>query len=168
MKLSDTQAGTNTTGILMHQDPSNRLFPLAQTDGVHIAIADDPRAFGGPSQLPSISIDTSMTHRDTGGLRLSKSNSGFAHQLSHKLSSTFGNPTIVHRPNLRTRPALLSMHEEPPLGTDPQYGQMPSPQESTAPSSHNASGSVSAGDPSTVCLFRSCYFCNNTVLGSFL
>lgn len=139
----------------MHNDASNRLSPLAQTEGVHVAIADDPRVSRGPSQPPSIPMDTSMTSKHSGGLKQSKSNSGFAHQLSHKLSSTFGNPTIVHRPNLRTRPALLSMHEEPPLEIDLQKDQLPSPQESTAPSSYNASGSVSTGDPSTVRLFQS-------------
>ncbi len=155
LKLSDIQGRTSTMGILMHNDASSRLSPLAQTDGVHIAIADDPRVPRGPRQPPSISVDNPMTHRDSGGLRLSKSNSGLAHQLSHKLSSTFGNPTIVHRPNLRTRPALLSMHEEAPLEPDLQYDQLPSPPESTAPSSYNASGSVSAGDPSTVRFVRS-------------
>lgn len=167
MKLSEVQARTNTTGILIHNDASNGLSPLTQTDGVHIAIADDPRVPQGLSQRSSISIDTPMTHRDPGGLRPSKSNTGFAHQISHKLSSTFGNPTIVHRPNLRTRPALLSMHEEPLPGADLQNDQLPSPQESTAPSSYNASGSVSAGDPSTVRLLWSEYSCIHAVVGMF-
>ncbi len=83
------------------------------------------------------------------GLRQSISNSAFAHQLSHKLSATFGNPTIVHRPNLRTRPSLLSMHEDPPQDHGAQSDQELSPRVSTAPSSYNYSGSVSVGDPST-------------------
>ncbi|KAG8532624.1 uncharacterized protein KY384_002501 [Bacidia gigantensis] len=35
--------------------------------------------------------------------------SGLAHHLSHKINSTFGNPTIVHRPHLRGRPSRLSL-----------------------------------------------------------
>lgn len=65
------------------------------------------------------------------------------------MSATFGNPTIVHRPNLRTRPSLLSVHEDLPQDPGTQSDQEPSPRVSTAPSSYNYSGSVSAGDPST-------------------
>lgn len=134
----------------MHNDGSSRLSPLTQTGGVHVAIADDPRIVFGPSQLPSVQTNGIAVRRGPPGIRHSKTNSGFAHQISHKLSSTFGNPTIVHRPNLRARPALLSMHEEPPIAADNPYDHLPSPQKSTAPSSYNASGSVSTGDPSTV------------------
>jgi len=41
------------------------------------------------------------------------------------------------------------MHEELTKGAGGQVDPLPSPQESTAPSSYNASGSTSAGDPST-------------------
>lgn len=136
--------------MLMHNDGPYRLSPLTQTGGVHVAIADDPRIILGSSKPPSVQVDGTAVRREPAGFRHNKTNSGFAHQLSHKLSSTFGNPTIVHRPNLRTRPALLSMHEEPQFAADNPYDHLPSPQESTAPSSYNASGSVSTGDPSTV------------------
>lgn len=36
----------------------------------------------------------------------SHSTQGLAHRLSHKMSSTFGNPTIVHRTDLHARPSL--------------------------------------------------------------
>lgn len=143
----------------MHNDGPHRLSPLTQTGGVHVAMEDDPRIVFGPSQLTSVQTDGTAVRREPLGFRHSKTNSGFAHQLSHRLSSTFGNPTIVHRPNLRTRPALLSMHEVPPLAADNPYDHLPSPQESTAPSSYNASGSVSTGDPSTVGSSQSSNIC---------
>lgn len=123
--------------------------PLSQTEGVPFAIANTPRMSGEPNRTSSIPISLTATRKEPTGLRQKKSNSSLAHQLSHKLSCTFGNPTIVHRPNSRTRPTLLSIHDElfKALGT--QNDQMPSPQESTAPSSYNTSGSVSARDPST-------------------
>ena len=86
--------------------------------------------------------------KDPAGLRQSRSMPGLAHQLSHKLSSTFGNPTIVHRPNLRTRPSLDAIRGEPTSAiTSPN--QEFSPQVDTDPSSYYNSGSVSPGDRST-------------------
>ena len=78
----------------------------------------------------------------------SNSNPGFAHQLSHKLSATFGNPTIVHRPNLRTRPSIISMYEGGAT-TNTVFEQVNSLQDSTAPSSLHYSGSASVGGYST-------------------
>ena len=76
-------------------------------------------------------------------------NPSLAHQMSHKLSQTFGNPTIVHRPNLRTIPSLVSIHDTRILEVDLQNDLELSPQDSAAPSSYNYSGSVSTTDPST-------------------
>lgn len=74
----------------------------------------------------------------------------FARQLSHKISASFGNPTIVHKPNMRSRPSIISLHGD-------QYGpldharpnQVKAIQESTTPSSFQYSGSTSAGGCST-------------------
>ena len=94
------------------------------------------------------SITIHVGSRDSNGLRKSISSPSFAHQLSHKLSQTFGNPTIVHRPSMRTRPSLVSI-QDTPMVAETQSDQESSPQDSTSPSSYNYSGSVSAGDPST-------------------
>ncbi|KAA6413009.1 MAG: AGC NDR NDR kinase [Lasallia pustulata] len=80
--------------------------------------------------------------KDTAGLRHSRSTPGFVHQLSHKLSNTFGHPTIVHRPNLRTRPSLNSV----PTACLTMPGPADrggSPQDNTNLSSYNESGSLS-------------------------
>lgn len=134
--------------FLVQESPTPRRPSLAETEVEHIAIADRPKLLHRLSQSQLNSAATLIKPKEILGLKQSKSNSTFAHQLSHKLSSTFGNPTIVHRPNLRTRPALLSMREDPPIVPEIQSNQELSPA-STAPSSFNYSGSVSAGDPST-------------------
>ena len=82
------------------------------------------------------------------GLRKSMSNPSLAHQLSHKFSTTFGNPTVVHRPNLRSRPSIHSIHDKPKSPIVYSEHEL-SRQDSTAPSSLNTSGSKSGGDLST-------------------
>ena len=69
------------------------------------------------------------------------------HQMSHKLSQTFGNPTIIHRPSLRHKSSLVLMHDTTFVGDNLRKDSEVSPQDSTAPSSYNRSDSVSATDP---------------------
>ena len=52
--------------------------------------------------------------RERSGLRHVQSASSLAHQLSHKISYTFGNPTVIHRPR-KDRPVLQFMHTSPSL-----------------------------------------------------
>lgn len=146
--LLESPSGQKTPTSLLHDHSQTRLFPLVETDITQASVADQPCPSYKPAQSYLVSVDTHIKRKEPAFLQ-SKSNSGFAHQLSHKLSATFGNPTIVHRPNLRTRPSLLSMHEDPPQHPGTQSDQELSPRVSTAPSSYNYSGSVSAGDPST-------------------
>lgn len=91
--------------------------------------------------------------------------SSFAHHISHKLSEAFGNPTIVHRPKLRTRPSIISFTGDPRFidvqGVQSAASSLLSstkslvreqnlgPQDDTEPSSYYHSGSVPAGDRST-------------------
>ena len=91
--------------------------------------------------------DACSQHKKASGLRQSMSNSSFAHQLSHKISATLGNPTIVHRPKLRPGASLLSMKGDG-VKKNP-HEQVYSPRDSTAPSSFIYSGSISAGGYST-------------------
>ncbi|PGH05191.1 AGC/NDR/NDR protein kinase [Blastomyces parvus] len=59
-------------------------------------------------------FDTAQTVDHTGingrypvfGVRRSHSTSGLSHLISHKFSMTFGQPTVVHRANLRSRPGI--------------------------------------------------------------
>ena len=147
--MSETQSGTANKMFLPYNGTMSRPSPLVQTEGVHFAVADNSKNVCEPSEALPGSTNLPVMRKGPMVFWQSKSNAGLAHQLSHKLSSTFGNPTIVHRPNLRTRPTLLSLHEEPTKDPNVQDDQLPSPQESTAPSSYNTSGSISVGDPST-------------------
>ncbi|OJD24367.1 AGC/NDR/NDR protein kinase [Blastomyces percursus] len=62
-------------------------------------------------------LDTTQTVHHTGtngrhpvfGVRRSHSTSGLSHLISHKFSMPFGQPTIVHRANLRSRPGIPSI-----------------------------------------------------------
>lgn len=148
LRLLESPSGKRTPTPLPQEHSQTRLFPLVETEIAQASAADESWRLDKPAQSNLVPVDTHIKRKEP-GLRQSRSNSGFAHQLSHKLSATFGNPTIVHRPNLRTRPSLLSLHEDPPQDPGAQSDQELSPRVSTAPSSYNYSGSVSAGDPST-------------------
>ena len=89
-----------------------------------------------------------------------------ARQVSHKFSTAWANPTIVHRPSLRTRPSVVSFmsnhddtkpsdpqaplaeHSESPVKLSKEQ-QAKSIHEPSSPSSYYNSGSVSAGNWST-------------------
>lgn len=146
--VMESSSGKRTPTPLLQEQSQTRLFPLLETGPAQSSVANESRTSYKPAQSYLTPDDIHIKRKEP-GLRQSKSNSGFAHQLSHKLSATFGNPTIVHRPNLRTRPSLLSMHEDTPQDPRAHSDLELSPQVSTAPSSYNYSGSVSAGDPST-------------------
>ena len=81
--------------------------------------------------------------REPKGVSQTLSNHSFAHQLSHKLSATFGNPTIVHRSTLRTRPSIVSMHRDGPTYAT-EYS-LRNRQDSTPSSSINYKGGASVG-----------------------
>ncbi|KAL9593269.1 MAG: hypothetical protein Q9219_007622 [cf. Caloplaca sp. 3 TL-2023] len=81
------------------------------------------------------------------GLRRNPSIPGLAHQLSHKLSNTFSNPTVVHRIHHRARPSLQSLHEK--LRYDMDNIQNMNTQSSTEPSSQSNSSGAFLGGRST-------------------
>ncbi|KAI9873872.1 MAG: hypothetical protein M1830_010505 [Pleopsidium flavum] len=101
---------------------------------------------GGLRQPPV--LHTQSRRKEPAGLRQSRSSPGLSHRISHKLSTTFGNPTIVHRPNFRTRPSLEAAQRERVLVKD-STGQEENPRDLTDPSSYNTSGSRSPIEPST-------------------
>ena len=93
-------------------------------------------------------ITVQIKQKNHGGLRKSLSTPGLAQQLSHKLSTTFGNPTIVHRPNMRTRPSIHSVHDDK-VFISVTSDQELSPGGDTDPSSFYNSDSISPRGPST-------------------
>ena len=148
LKQVDLQSGRKSGAGLVQENPSTRLPPLGERQKSHVTCPNNANISYKLTQSQLSSASPFPKSRKTLGLRQSKSSSNFIHQLHHKLSSSFGNPTLVHRPNLRARPALPSTQEDPApsMGRPSDLGF--SPQEST-PSSYNYSGSVSIGGPST-------------------
>ncbi|KAI9890573.1 MAG: hypothetical protein M1814_003771 [Vezdaea aestivalis] len=83
-------------------------------------------------------------------IRQAKSAPRLSQKLSHKLSTTFIHPTIVHRPELKSRPSVQSIQSEadrakqiPRLLTNPDSSDPASPQTS------GSSNAAPKGSPST-------------------
>ncbi|KAL9115296.1 MAG: hypothetical protein Q9187_007327, partial [Circinaria calcarea] len=105
-----------------------------------------PKEPSGRYETLLVPAEVPYPKRGPAGLRQSRSMPGIAHQLSHKLSSTFGNPTVVHRPSQRSRPSFELARESP---TKSNTSKTESPQADTDPSSFFNSGTVSLEDRST-------------------
>lgn len=121
-------------------------IPFAATPKTIHSITDDKQSSNGMQQSRIISVDVLPRRRDGVGLRHSRSMPGLAHQLSHKLSSTFGNPTVVHRPSMKSRPSLNSIRDAPTSVIYPATNQG-GPQADTDASIY--SESISPVSPST-------------------
>ena len=148
LKQVNLQSGRKSGVGLTQETPSTRLLPPGEIQKPHATCPNSANKSHKLTQSQMGSASALPKSRKTPRLRQSKSSSNFIHQLHHKLSSSFGNPTLVHRPNLRARPALPSTQEDPTPSTRRPSDLGVSPQEST-PSSYNYSGSVSIGEPST-------------------
>ena len=85
-----------------HNLDTNKLSVLEENT---LKVSDDTTSSG------YIFFDTGKDRRHHKSPRHSRSMPGLTYNLSHRFSSTFGNPTIVHRPNLRARPSVSSIQE---------------------------------------------------------
>ena len=112
------------------------------------SVNEDAELYHGVRDSRLMPIEVQFGRQNQAGLRKSLSTPGLAHQLSRKLSTAFGNPTVVHRPNLRTRPSIHSIHDNP-IFLGITSDQEPSPEGDTDPSSFFNSGSISPKGPST-------------------
>lgn len=129
----ETPCKSRTATILTVEPSVSQSAPITAAPTV-MEILQDQSLTTKSSQ--SVIGDTQVNRCDQSGVN-STSASGLTHQLFHETSTTFGNPTVIHRPNLRSRPSIHSLHSA-------------SPQDSTAPSSFtNTSGSGSPGGRST-------------------
>ena len=151
-RLVDALGSLSPLQIPIHEDidaSPGRLMGMPHTkstSNLHSAnlssLAPDRNPLSDSKQSRILHADNSPKRKDIAGLRHSRSTPGFAHQLSHKLSNTFGHPTVVHRPNLRTRASLNSVPKNPVTAPNPADREL-SPQDNTNPSSYNESGSIS-------------------------
>lgn len=129
----ETRCKSRTATILAIETSVTQSAPIAAAPTV-MEVLEDQSLTTNNSQ--SLIGDTQSNRCEQSGVN-STSRSGLTHQLSHETSTTFGNPTVIHRPNLRSRPSIHSLHSA-------------SPQDSTAPSSFtNTSGSGSPSGIST-------------------
>lgn len=129
-----TPCKSRTATILTIETSVSQSAPIAAAPTVMEILKDQSLTTNNNSQ--SVIRDTQSNRYDQSGVN-SISASGLIHELSNETSTTFGNPTVIHRPNLRSRPSIHSLHSA-------------SPQDSTAPSSFtNTSGSGSPGGIST-------------------
>ena len=129
----------------MELDPHIPEFPHGLRQGPHIAFSTPKEVFAR-YETPVVPTEMPYSKRDPAGLRQSRSMPGMAHQLSHKISSTFGNPTVVHRPSQRSRPSFELARELPATSNT---SKEVSPQAGTDPSSFFNSGTVSLEECST-------------------
>lgn len=89
---------------------------------------------------------TIVTSQGQRSRRHSSSVPGLTHRLSHKFSSTFGHPTVVHRTSLRSRPSVRSIRE----GLEPlQLDDSTSRQDISAASTYNSGSGSSPAQVST-------------------
>ena len=157
----ENHASAETLAGLSPQQIHNEIGPSTATGGIQLpspsaAVTRSRLSFAkedgqlsqdaNSSRLMPIAVQ--VKRQDRTGLRKSFSTPGLSHQLSHKLSTTFGNPTIVHRPDMRTRPSIRSLHDDPAL-VNVANDQELSPGGETDPSSFYNSDSMSPRGPST-------------------
>lgn len=143
--LGSSSSSSSRATTLAEEKFSSPHFPLLAPSEM---AAQEPERNCVAEELRISRPDAYRKRRDPTGLRKSLSTPGFGHQISHKFSTTFGNPTVVHRPKLRTRSSLQSLQDRM-ISPGAHSSQGLSPQESTSPSSFNNSGSFSPGDRST-------------------
>lgn len=146
--LLDTRPPSRANAKLRVLTPTAHDAPPFAIPSRYMSQPQEPANTYEDLNLPRAIAPNVTRKRVPHSLRASQSMPGLAHQLSHKISSTFGNPTIVHRPNLRSRPSLHSIHELPPSIATP-FGQASDKQATDSPSSIFFSGSSSPLDLST-------------------
>lgn len=129
-----TPCNSRTATILTIETSVSQSAPIAAAPTVMEILKD--RSLTTNSNSQSVIRNTQRNRYDQSGVN-SISASGLIHELSNENCTTFGNPTVIHRPDLRSRPSIHSLNSA-------------SPQESIALSSFtNTSGSGSPGRIST-------------------
>ena len=125
-------------------------IPVPSSEGANldkhfVMLPAGPEANINDSQLAS----GGRVYKYTEEPEKTKNHSTFTHQISDQVSSSFGNPTVVHRPNMRTRPTLLSLNGSAWPGGETLTNLSPNSLESTTLSSVYTTGSISTGHVST-------------------
>lgn len=145
--------GSNTTptnkDVMSYPTPQDlSRTPSSETHSVSQVSATEQLGSSAPVEDTRLMAAEAMYKRsEPRDPRRSRSIPGIAHELSHKLSNTFGNPTVVHRISQRARPSIQSLHEN--LLSDIHGVQKVNTQSSTDPSSYGNSSGAFIGGRST-------------------
>lgn len=135
--------GTNATAT----ERQSRFKEIFDDDDVKPAMPPNlpPRR---PRFVETLDEESSEPVDTEGSVRRSKSTPGITHRLSQKLSMTFGNPTVIHRAHLHSRPSIRAVQIEGPV---PQLNkQGDSANDSSDPSTPlSGSGTIPNGTKST-------------------
>lgn len=95
------------------QPPETKFSPGDTDDPCRFAQSSHkPLNRAGDPELGILYVPLRRDWVEPGGLRSSRSSSSLKHLLTSRLSNVFVNPTVVHRPNLRSRPSIQSMQSE--------------------------------------------------------
>jgi hypothetical protein len=101
-------------------------------------------AFDGEDETASSSYQQSQPN-----LRRNKSSISLSSRLTHCVSAVYNQPTVIHRPNLASRPTILpsdktqdTIHHEPPFGFNEQ--KFVSPDDVSIHANSSISGAMAA------------------------
>ncbi|KAK2766295.1 hypothetical protein FQN54_007812 [Arachnomyces sp. PD_36] len=156
---SDSPSETSANVLDKSQLPKNSSSRLPQTlaNNVESPGCSAPSKSSKDDQNGQENIKRSQTHdqldvvsrkEKRSDVRRSQSTPGLSDRLSHRLSTTFGHPTVVHRASFRSRPNISSI-KSPPNSPEPTINGGNQP-DSSDPSTTTPSGSGSSPlSPST-------------------
>ncbi|KAJ5383952.1 hypothetical protein N7517_001863 [Penicillium concentricum] len=124
-----------TEGVETFSEPLPDLRPSPESQG-ELAVVDDVQQHATGQD----SISTTVTEQR------SPTNPKFVNRFSHKISLAFGQPTVIRRAHLRSRPSILQINS-PVL--DDLSKQSDGANDSSDPSTSPSSGASPAGGKST-------------------
>ncbi|KAJ5189204.1 hypothetical protein N7472_008218 [Penicillium cf. griseofulvum] len=125
---------TPTEGIQTLSEPLPDLRPSPESQG-ELAVVDDVKQHATGQDPPP-----------TAATQPSPKNPRFVDRFSHKISLAFGQPTVIRRAHLRSRPSIL--HVNSPVLND-MSKQSDGANDSSDPSTSPSSGASPAGGKST-------------------
>ncbi|CAI7657243.1 unnamed protein product [Penicillium glandicola] len=131
--LPVTPSLSTPTGIETLSEPLPDLRPSPESQG-ELAIVDVQQHVTGEDSLPTVTEQPSPT------------NSKFVDRFSHKISLAFGQPTVIRRAHLRSRPSILGVNS-PVLDDLSRHSD--GANDSSDPSTSPNSGRSPAGGKST-------------------
>ena len=151
--FGSSRQGTAPTAASQQEDEStaDHTMPLIGPGASRTASSTSSTVIRSPKTPAVAQTEPFEMTRKSSSLRKSQSTPGLSHRLSHKLSSTFGHPTIVHKSDLQSRPSIQSLNMLPKLHTGQHTGGYHCPEclhLNTSPASTYISGSCSS--PNTV------------------